>query len=139
MATPQARREALGPLGTRLVQAIPRIAFISTIVISILTPLHPIKWMVYVLFYGESGVHMEERLPPLVRFIDGHGRGYYERMSDSMWSTLLHVLPGRHIFTIRDERLTLVQHFCGYCCGLLSSPANSGGRHRGYTVTWVRF
>lgn len=95
MATHQARREALGSLGTRLVQAIPKIAFISTIVISTLTPLHPIKWMVYVLFYGESGVHMEDRLPPLIRFIDGHGRGYNERMTDSTWSTLLHVLPGK--------------------------------------------
>lgn len=96
MATHQARREALGPLGTRLIQAIPRIAFISTIVLSTLTFRHPVKWMVYVLFYGESGVHMEAHLPPLVQFIDSQGRGYYERMTDSTWSTLLHVIPGKH-------------------------------------------
>jgi len=95
MATPQARREALGLLGTRLLQSIPRIAFISTIVISTLTPLHPIKWMVYVLSYGESAARMEDHLPPLVRFIDSQGRGYFERMTDSTWSTLLHVIPGK--------------------------------------------
>ena len=95
MSTHQARREALGPLGTRLFQAIPRIAFISTIVISTLTPIHPTKWMVYVLFYGESGAHLEDHIPPLVQFIDGQGRGYYERMTDSTWSTLLHVIPGK--------------------------------------------
>ena len=95
MATHQARREALGPLGIRLFQAIPRIAFISTIVISTLTPLHPMKWMVYVLFYGQSIARMEDHLPPLVQFIDGQGRGYYERMTDSTRSVLLHVIPGR--------------------------------------------
>jgi hypothetical protein len=94
MATHQARREALGQLGTRLFQAIPRIAFISTIVISTLTPFHPIKWIVYVFFYGKSAAHLGDTLPPLAQFIDGQGRGYYERMTDSTWSALLHIIPG---------------------------------------------
>ncbi len=95
MATPQARREALGPLGARLLQSIPKIAFISTIVISTITPPQPLMWMVYVFFYGESGAHMEDGAPPLVQFIDSHGRTHSERLMDSKWSTLLHVLPGR--------------------------------------------
>ena len=93
MATPQARQKVLEPLGTRLLQLIPRVAFVSTIVISTLTPPRPIKWMLYVFFYGEPAAHMDNHLPPLVRFIDDHGRGHYERMADSKWSTLLHVLP----------------------------------------------
>ena len=95
MATPQARQKALGPLGTQLLQSIPKVAFVSTIVISTLTPPRPIKWMVYVFYHGASATPMEDNLPPLVRFIDGHGRGHYERMTDSKWSTLLHVLPGK--------------------------------------------
>ena len=97
MATPQARRrrEALGPLGTRLLQSIPSIAFVSTILISILTPPQPLRWIVYAFFYRESGAHMEDDAPPLARFVDSHGRSHYERMSDSKWSTLLHVLPGK--------------------------------------------
>ena len=95
MATPQARREALGPLGLKLLQLIPRVAFVSTIVISILTPPQPLIWMVYVFFYGESPAHLEDGAPPLAQFIDSHGRSHYERLSDSKWSTLLHVLPGK--------------------------------------------
>jgi len=61
------------------------------------------KWMVYVLFYGQSIARMEEHLPPLVQFIDGQGRGYYERMTDSTRSVLLHVIPGRQAFTIKKR------------------------------------
>ena len=93
MVTSQARQRVLGSLGTRLLQLIPKIAFVSTIVISTLTLPIPIKWIVQVLFYGKSAAHMENHLPPLVRFTDDHGRGHYERMADSKWSTLLHVLP----------------------------------------------
>jgi len=95
MATPQARREALGPLGTRLLQSIPKIAFVSTIVISILTPPQPLMWVVYVFFYGESPPHLEDDAPPLLRFTDSHGRNNLDRLTDSRWSTLLHVLPGK--------------------------------------------
>ena len=92
MATPQ---EALGPLGARSLQLIPTIAFVLTIVISIITPPQPLMWMVYVFFYGESGTHMEDGAPPLLQFIDSHGRTHSERLTDSKWSTLLHVLPGK--------------------------------------------
>jgi hypothetical protein len=102
MATPQARREALGPLGMRLLQSIPKIAFVSTIIISTLTPPQPLIWMVSVFFYGESGAHMEDDAPPspLVHFVDSDGRSHYERMTDSKWSTLLHVLPGKQSFVM---------------------------------------
>jgi hypothetical protein len=100
MATPQARREALGPLGTRILQSIPKIAFVSTIVISTLTPPQSLIWMVSVFFYGESGAHMDDGAPPLPEFIDGHGRTSSERFTDSKWSTLLHVLPGKQSFVV---------------------------------------
>jgi len=95
MATPRARREALGPPGTQTLQSIPTITFVSTIVISILTPPQPLIWMAYAFFYGESGAHMEDDAPPLAQLIDSHGRSHYERMTGSKWSTLLHVLPGK--------------------------------------------
>jgi len=98
MATPQARREALGPLGTRLLQSIPKIAFVFTIVISIITPPQPLMWMTYVFFYGESGARIDDGAPPFVlqfQFVDSHGRTPAERLTDSKWSTLLHVLPGK--------------------------------------------
>jgi hypothetical protein len=100
MATTYARREALGPLGIRLLQSIPKITFVSTIIISTLTPPQPLAWMTYVFFYGESGAHMEDDAPPLVQFVDSHGRSHYERMTDSKWSTLLHVLPGKQPFVM---------------------------------------
>ena len=98
MATPQARREALGPLGTRILQSIPKIAFVSAIVISTLTPPQPLMWMVYVFFYGESGANIDD--PQLAQFIDSHGRTPEERYTDSKWFTLLHVLPGKQSFVV---------------------------------------
>ena len=95
MATPQARREALGPLGTQLLQSIPKIAFVSAIVISTLTPPHPLIWMVHAFIYGKPAPHLEDDDPPLVRLVDGRGRSNYERLTDSKWATLLHVLPGK--------------------------------------------
>ena len=100
MATPQARREALGPLATQLLQSIPKIAFVSAIVISTLTPPQPLMWMVYVFFYGESGAHMNDDAPPLVRFIGSDGRTPEERYTDSKWFTLLHVLPGKQSIVV---------------------------------------
>ena len=100
MATPQVRREALGPLGTRLLQSIPKIAFVSAIVISTITPPQPLMWMVYVFFYGESTPHMDDGAPPLVQLIDSHGRTLSERLTESKWSTLLHVLPGKQSFVV---------------------------------------
>ena len=97
MATPQARREALGPLATRLLQSIPKIAFVSAIVISTLTFPQPLMWMIYVFFYGESGAHMDDGLPQL---IDSDGRTPEERYTDSKWFTLLHVLPGKQSFVV---------------------------------------
>ena len=94
MQTPKARQKVLGPLATRFLHLVPRIAFVSTIVISILTFPVPLRWMLHVFVYGGSLAHLEDRAPPLVRFIDEHGRGHYVRMADSKWSTLLHVLPG---------------------------------------------
>jgi hypothetical protein len=104
MATPQARREALGPLGTRLLQSIPKIAFVSAIIISTITPPQPLMWMVYVFFYGESGADMDDGGPPLVQFIDGQGRTPFERFTDSKWSTLLHVLPGKTVLCCGSPR-----------------------------------
>lgn len=107
MATPQARREALGPLGTRLLQLIPGIAFVSAILISTFTFPQPMRWIVHVFFYGESGARLarlEAHHPPLVQFTDGHGRGHYERMADSKWSTLLHVLPGKYSLLMHTTR-----------------------------------
>jgi len=52
-------------------------------------------WMIYVFFYGESGARMDDGAPPFVQFIDSHGRHPAERLTDSKWSTLLHVLPGK--------------------------------------------
>lgn len=103
MATPQARREALGPLGARLLQAIPKIAFVSVIVISTLTAPQPLMWMTSVFFYGESSPHIEDGAPPLVQFIDSHGRTPSERFTDSKWSTLLHVLPGKQSFVVISQ------------------------------------
>ncbi len=100
MATPQARREALGPLGARLLQSIPKIVFISTIVISTITPPQPLMWMAHVFFYGESGTHMEDGDPPLPQFLDSHGRTNSERYTEAKWATLLHVLPGRQSFVL---------------------------------------
>ena len=62
-------------------------------------------WMVYVFFYGESGTHMENGGPPLPQFIDSHGRTNTERYTDSKWSTLLHVLPGKQSFVVIPRRI----------------------------------
>jgi hypothetical protein len=93
---PEAFMLSQSQASSRLLNILPMIAFLLTILISMLTVPTPVLWMVDVFARGGNGAHLEEALPRVAQSTDVRGFGHFERLSSSKWASVSHILPGRY-------------------------------------------
>ena len=83
--------------GSRLLDALPTIAFALVILISVPTFPGTVGWMIDAFARGGNGARMGEHVPRLGRLTDVRGLGHYERLSVNKWASASHILPGRFL------------------------------------------
>jgi hypothetical protein len=90
-------RQPQSQAGPLLLNALPKIAFPLTILISILTFHSPVEWMIEAFARGGTGAHLQDRVPRLGQLTDVRGLGHYERLSLNKWASASHILPSRYL------------------------------------------
>ena len=91
---PQSEMLGLSQGASRLLDALPKIAFPLTILISVLTFPTTVLYMIEAFARGGDAAYLQELLPRLAQLTDGRGLGHYERLSINKWASVSHFLPG---------------------------------------------